>query len=375
MKHSIVFKQKDIYASFPLLGYIDGILTIGFFTAPQPDHMGIFDWNVRRSHDEGETWEYRKFMDFPYDWPAASARERSDRFTTTLPEGTEMITGSTGFIGKKNMEDKFEKVLRCKGLFQRTSTDNWKTAVQWIWEIPNVDIVLTFPRHLQIDNLIFIPAYAVLENGLNRAFVWRSSNGGKNWRLHNMFPDEINANEIAFVETERGILAHIRSDTTPFIMESWSYDGITWTYPTYIHYDKYCLKVAGGPSHLLRLQDGRILDTYGYRFNKMGIKAVISEDEGVSWISPTTLRNDGGYSSSLHKRRWRNKFKLPHAGNDVGYPTSVQLGNESILTAYYITCEDRITHIATTNWDIDDENQLATPSGSPSPSPEFEEEK
>jgi hypothetical protein len=35
---------------------------------------------------------------------------------------------------------------------------------------------------------------------------------------------------------------------------------------------------------------------------------------------------------------------------DVGYPVSVQLPDDRVLTAYYITEKDGITHTAVTRW-------------------------
>ena len=352
MKHTVIFKHKDYYASFPLLQRIDNKLTIGYFKAPMVDHMGVFEWITEHSFDEGKTWRYVK--DTPYDWPAVSPRERSDRFTTTLPSGKEIATGSFGFRLRN------KQIRKSKHLFLRSSSNGWKTMEERAWEIPNADVVLTFPRHLQEHYLILVPIYVIFnELKLSRCFVWQSQDYGKSWRIYNMFPVEANCNEMSFISTEKGILAHIRSDTNSYIMESWSEDnGKTWTYPVNIYGHRDCNDVlggsmAGGPTHLLRLKDGRILCSYGYRFGKMGIRAIISEDEGSTWGPPIILREDGGYLSSLHKRRWTHKFRLPYPGNDVGYPTSIELDNGEILTAYYITCEsDKITHIAATRWEV-----------------------
>ena len=168
-----------------------------------------------------------------------------------------------------------------------------------------------------------------------------------------MFPDECNVNEMAFIWTKNGILAHLRSDQHPYIMESWSKEGIIWTYPTNIYYEdkKERGNVYGGPAHLLRLNDNRILCTYGYRRNPMGIRAIISENEGTTWKNEIVLRNDAGYYSSLHKIKWPWS-KKPNPAMDVGYPVSIQLNNNEILTAYYITCEDQITSIETTKWKV-----------------------
>ncbi len=361
MQHSIIYKQKDRYASFPLLTKIGNQIHIGFFTAPIPDHMGIFNWRILKSTDQGNTWKnnYNRFHS--YTWPSVSPREISDRFAYQLDK-KKIVTGAYGFRKQGDWFGGIKKIYKSKSIFIRSSDDNWKTINEKIYEIPHVDIVCTFPRPLiprnEYDWIRLIPVYVVLKNGLNRALAWQSSDFGKTWQLYNMFPSEVNANEIAFVWASNDrILAHIRSDKHPYIMESWSEDnGKTWTYPTNIYANKNDpspegSNVIGGPVHLLGLNDGRILCTYGYRQEPMGIRATVSDDGGNTWGMPIILRSDGGYRSSLHKKKWFWQEKA-HPGNDIGYPVSIQLDNDEILTAYYITTKDQITSIQITKWRI-----------------------
>lgn len=71
------------------------------------------------------------------------------------------------------------------------------------------------------------------------------------------------------------------------------------------------------PGDLLRLTDGRILLTYGDRRGPdFGINAMLSNDGGLNW-SPE-FRLAGGFAS-----------------RDSGYPSSVQLADGTIVTAYY----------------------------------------
>lgn len=369
MKHTIVYKNKNEYASFPLLKKLDDRILIGFFTAPVPDHMGVFEWKTLQSNNDGDNW-YPGYTDHlnlkkmsPYWLPTASPREISDRFEYKL-EGNTVVAGSYGFKIQKEHKGYKNKITidKSKGLFVQSFDHNWETIDQRFYRIPTADIVLTFPRPL-VPNRTFnsrqeawirlIPAYIILKNGTNRALAWRSEDSGETWRLYNMFPSEVNVNEMAFIWTDNGILAHLRSDKSPHIMESWSKDGITWTYPTNIFTDRESNKnIIGGPPHLLRLNDNRILCTYGYRqLDGMGIRAIISEDEGNTWDKPIILREDGGFCSSLRKRKWYWQKKI-HPGNDTGYPYSMKLDNEEILTAYYITNSDKTTHIAITKWNI-----------------------
>jgi hypothetical protein len=87
------------------------------------------------------------------------------------------------------------------------------------------------------------------------------------------------------------------------------------------------------PSGLVTLRDGRLVLSYGYRHPPHGIRAVISDDEGLTWKADDVmvLRNDG-------------------AGPDLGYPRSMQLDDETILTVYYFTDDEHVTHIACTRW-------------------------
>jgi hypothetical protein len=89
----------------------------------------------------------------------------------------------------------------------------------------------------------------------------------------------------------------------------------------------------GNPPSLVRLRDGRIAVTYGYRNAPQGIRAKLSADGGRSWGPEIQLRDDG--------RTW-----------DLGYTRSVQRQDGKIVTIYYYTTRERPEqHIAATIWD------------------------
>lgn len=70
-------------------------------------------------------------------------------------------------------------------------------------------------------------------------------------------------------------------------------------------------------AHLQRLQDGRLLLSYGRRIaGRFGVAARLSSDEGKTWGKPMTIVDD------LLTR-------------DCGYPSSVQRADGTIVTAYY----------------------------------------
>lgn len=78
------------------------------------------------------------------------------------------------------------------------------------------------------------------------------------------------------------------------------------------------------PGHLLRLQDGQTLLTYGNRnFGNCGVDARISPDNGKSWGPPFRVAS--------------------YTGWDSGYPSCVQLPDGTVITAYY-TSTDRVMY-------------------------------
>lgn len=90
-----------------------------------------------------------------------------------------------------------------------------------------------------------------------------------------------------------------------------------------------------GPTHAIKLKDGRILVSFGRRDNPLGASAIISADNGNTWSEEMVIRGDG--------LNW-----------DLGYPSSVELLNGNILTVYYFRAPDAdIIRIYYTIWSID----------------------
>jgi len=85
--------------------------------------------------------------------------------------------------------------------------------------------------------------------------------------------------------------------------------GRTWSVP-------HSIGVWGLPSHLLRLRDGRLLMSYGHRRPPFGNQARISADHGRTWSEAMIISGDG-------------------AGGDLGYPSTVELADGSLLTVWY----------------------------------------
>ena len=69
------------------------------------------------------------------------------------------------------------------------------------------------------------------------------------------------------------------------------------------------------------------------RREPFGVRAYVSEDEGATWSPEIVLRDDG-------------------PDPDVGYPSTAQLVDGSLLTVYYWHDDDQIRHLQGTRWTL-----------------------
>ena len=186
------------------------------------------------------------------------------------------------------------------------------------------------------DCLIFLTA-AKGDDREGRVFCARTTDGAKTWKFVAWIGDEpkgyaIMPSSIRLGKTD--LLSAIRCrDEAKSWIDAYrsSDDGQSWRFDT--------MPVAdageGNPPSMIRLMDGRICLTYGYRTEPFEIRARLSGDGGRTWGHELTLRGDGG-------------------GRDIGYPASVQRSDGKIVTVYYFhdqPLSDR--YIAATIWNPD----------------------
>lgn len=140
------------------------------------------------------------------------------------------------------------------------------------------------------------------------SIFYRSTNGGKTWSRAKIAakgsPRTRGYCEPALLEITPGriLAAHrieqVKTGVRGFFWTNESLDGgKTWSRPVATGI------LSGACPRLLHLRDGRVLLTYGRRFEPYGIYAVLSEDAGKTWGDALLLRQapngDQGYSSSL----------------------------------------------------------------------------
>lgn len=173
------------------------------------------------------------------------------------------------------------------------------------------------------------------------AFILRSDDDGKTWVKQarigndNDKPSLPNLSEPAIFHLGSGRwLAAVRNCQGKTHQGLHLYrsedDGQTWVLSI-----ANIMKAGQWPGHLMRLKDGRVLLTTGNRISgQYGVVARLSADEGETWSEPLSLVNDLIFA-------------------DCGYPSSVQMRDGKVLTAYYAASapDHRRYHMGVVIWE------------------------
>ncbi len=156
---------------------------------------------------------------------------------------------------------------------------------------------------------------------LAATFVVRSHDRGLTWSgpIEVARAPGLQFSEPSAVESTNGkLLVFSREEVTKFVFMSESRDsGLTWSEPTQ-------LPLWGYPTHAIRLDDGRIFVVYGRRKPPFGIRAAVSPDEGETWGPEIVIRDD-----------------LPN--ENLGYPSVVEYAPGKLFVVYYGEDEGGVT--------------------------------
>ena len=162
------------------------------------------------------------------------------------------------------------------------------------------------------------------EDTTDKVFIVRSKDGCRTWSDPTIVADDpvVSFHEPAVARLRSGrLLAMLRTaDADGYLYQTSSEDdGRTWS-------GLRRTELWGHPAHILQLKSGSVLCAYGYRREPYGVRVAFSADDGETW-DERTLRDDG-------------------LRGDLGYPASVQLADERILTVYYFHDEEGVRFIA-----------------------------
>ncbi len=330
----VISQQPEYYHGWPTVARRKNGELVVVCSGYRETHVCPFGQVIlMRSKDNGETWTWpQALIDTAIDDRDAGVLETDKgtllvtTFTSLAYEGT--LQRAIKAAGSKNAWPA-ERLRRWKAANDRLSAAQRKAALG-VWMIRSTDGGVTWsalydclvdsphgPVQLTDGRLLY--AGAALWRKGRRTGVCQSKDDGKTWQwLAEIKPrpgdNILNYHELHAVETTDGkIIVQIRNHNSANRGETLQCEstdgGKTWSTP-------HSIGVWGLPSHLLRLRDGRLVMTYGYRRAPFGNQARTSEDGGRSWSKPITISSDG-------------------TSGDLGYPSTVELSDGTLLTVWY----------------------------------------
>ena len=330
-KHVIVCKEPGRFGGWPanhgIWSWGDEIVvgfTLGYFKikeghAIDPDKPSVM--RFARSLDGGRTWtiETPSFLDAEGKEPEAT--DCPGEIDFTHPDFAMMVRFSRFFVSHD----------RCK---------TW----QGPYKLPDFGRKAILARTDYIINgkhdMYAFMAAAKDDGAEGWPFCVRTQDGAKTWEFwswigsqppprggYAIMPSTVRTSSEGFLTMIRR-KATVGEESSYWIESYTSQDnGKNWLFlnkPVETH--------AGNPGHLIRLQDGRLLLTYGHRAAPYGIRAKISRDDGKNWGEEILLRADGG--------NW-----------DLGYPRTAQRADGQVVAVYYFNeHENQERYIAATIW-------------------------
>jgi Neuraminidase (sialidase) len=160
------------------------------------------------------------------------------------------------------------------------------------------------------DALVMSAYGGTRENNRVDAIVLRSTDGGRTWGDESSVLELANEMSICVVGDEL-VGAARRVDTSTAIVRSGD-GGRTWSAPVA------ATRNGEHPADLCVLREsGQLLMTYGRRMRPLGCATKTSRDGGATWTEHEVL------------------LAGDRIGQDVGYPSTVQLDDGTLVTALY----------------------------------------
>ena len=358
LETKIISQQPEFYHGWSTLARReDGELWLTW-SGGRVSHVCLFGQvHAMTSKDDGKTWTWpRVLLDSAIDDRDSGVLETAQgsllvttftslAYETHLKSGKGLGEYSAKGWSNEAMEE--EQLRRWKACHDRLtdeerqadlgewlirSTDGGKT---WSTRLPTIVNSQHGPIQLKDGRLLYVGK--TLWTGEKKIGVCESKDDGVTWKWLADIPtregDEVEKgyHELHAVEAEDGtLIAQIRNHNKKnagWTLQSDSTDGgKSWSVPRPICY--------GLPSHLLKLRDGRLLMSYGHRLPPFGNQARISIDNGRTWGEALSISSDG-------------------LGGDLGYPSTVELGDGSLLTVWYETMkEHKLAVLRQAHWTL-----------------------
>ena len=322
----VVVKNRVIephrYLGWPTIAKLTTGKLIVAFSGDRDAHVCPYGkTQIITSDDEGKSWSKPETI-------TNSPLDDRDAGIIQTRRGTLLVSWFTSLaFEKKAYEVAYQKYFRIGekipakskkkwlGNWVRRSEDMGKT---WLEPVRTVGTAPHGPIALKNGDLLYIGTKEA--SGIYSIIAETSIDDGKSWEVTGEIPAPpglvSSRVEPHVLELTSGkLIAMVRNEPKDvsqcFLLQSESIDGgQTWS-------TMKSTGIWGYPPHLIQLKNGYLLVVYGCRREPYGQRACVSRDEGKTW--------DIG-----------NEINLSYApSRDLGYPSSVQLGDGSILTVFY----------------------------------------
>lgn len=330
----VISFDRDLYHGWPTVYRRRSGQLLLVCSGGREEHVCPFGRvELMTSDDDGRSWSFPRVL-------LDSAIDDRDAGVLETVKGTLLVTTFTS-LAYEPMLAEAEKAVGTKSAWPEERLRRWQAVHHRLpaelrrkelgeWMIRSTDGGLTWsPRYpstvnsphgpIQLADGRLLYAGKDLWHGEERNGVCESTDDGITWRWLAEIPTrkgdshqeyhELHAVETADKRIVVQIRNHNRANPGETLQCESADGGKTWTEPKPIG-------VWGLPSHLLRLGDDRLVMTYGHRRPPFGNQARVSGDHGRTWSEPIILSGDG-------------------AGGDLGYPSTVQLGDKSLLSVWY----------------------------------------
>lgn len=350
---AVISQQPSLYHGWPTVASCkDGRLAV-VCSGGRDAHVCPFGRvELMMSKDMGRTWGWpRILMDSDIDDRDAGVVETA--------KGSLLATTFTS-LAYESILAKAEKVKPgAKGAWSAAKLKRWhaahdrlsakqRKAMLGSWIVRSTDGGMTWSGRyrvpvnsphgpIQLSDGRLLYAGKELWHGTGRIGVCESTDDGLTWRWLATIPTrkgddhkvyhELHAAEAADGRLVVQVRNHNKTSSRETLQSTSTDGGKTWSAPRSIG-------VWGLPSHLLRLKDGRLLMTYGHRRKPFGNQARVSTDHGKTWSEPMIISGDG-------------------KGGDLGYPSTVQLEDGSLLSVWYeVMKRSRFSVLRQARWSL-----------------------
>ncbi len=328
-----ISKQPELYNGWPTVARRKSGELLVTWSGGRVGHVCPFGRvEGMRSLDDGKTWTWpRVLLDTDMDdrdsgvmetakgtlivttFTSLAWYEIEGYFKTKYKDNPAWIAANARFTSDEHRKSQL-------GVLAIRSTDgglNWSNPINTVVNSPHGPIQLADGRLLYLGKQLWTDG--------KKIGAAESSDDSKTWKWLAEIPtrpdDQVTTkyHELHAVEAADGtIIAQIRNHNKNGAGETLQTEstdgGKTWSVP-------HSIGVWGLPSFLTKLNDDRLLMTYGYRRKPYGNQARVSKDNGKTWSEPITISDDG-------------------ASGDLGYPSTVQLADGSLITIWYEKLKD-----------------------------------